>query len=173
MRCFISVDIPDKIKREIQNVQEHLPELSGKKIEYANLHLTLKFLGEVDESLISEIKERLSEVKLKKFETEIDSIGLFSEEFIRIIWLHLANCEELQKQIDEGLKNLFKPEKRFMSHLTIVRVKSINDKEFFLKELKEIKHSKVNFLVDKFNLKKSVLTTKGPIYETLGEYNLI
>ncbi len=45
MRCFISIDLPEKIIQEIKKIQEELPEFIGKKTETENLHLTLKFLG--------------------------------------------------------------------------------------------------------------------------------
>lgn len=172
MRIFISIDIPESIKNKIKEIQEQLPDFSGKKTEPGNLHLTLKFFGEVDEEKLERIKRRLSEVRFEKFETEIDSIGIFSEKFIKIIWLHLINCDKLQKDIDEKLKDLSEPEKRFMGHLTIARVKSIKDRKLFLEQLKEIKIPKVKFLVDNFRLKESVLTEKGPVYETLEEYVL-
>jgi len=173
MRCFISIDVPENVKKEIQGIQEQLPEFFGKKTEVENLHLTLKFLGEIDGAKLEEIKKGLSEVKFKRFEAEIDSIGIFSEKFIRIIWLHFTNCEKLQKQIDEKLRDLFEPEKRFMSHLTIARVKSIKDRKEFLENLKEIKIPEIKFVVDNFRLKKSILTEKGPIYETIESYDLM
>ena len=136
------------------------------------MHLTLKFLGEISDEKIKEIREKLREINLKKFETEADSVGVFSEKFIRIVWLHLNNCDSLQKEIDEKLKDLFPKEKRFMSHLTIARVKKIKDKQEFLKDLKNIKILKIKFVADNFKLKSSVLTKHGPIYETLEEYPL-
>ena len=86
--------------------------------------------------------------------------------------MHLFNCNKLQETIDEKLKDLFEPERRFMSHLTIARVKSIKDREKFLQELKKIKIEKMNFVVDRFKLKKSTLTSEGPVYETIEEYKL-
>ena len=172
MRTFISIDMPEEIAREIKKIQDKLPEFFGKKTELENLHLTLKFLGEINEQKIEEVKNKLSEIKFNKFKTEIDSIGIFSEKFVRIVWLHLKSAENLQKEIDEKLKDLFEKEKRFMSHLTIARVKSLKDKEKFLEELKMIKIPKIKFVVDKFKLKKSVLTSAGPVYETLEEYGL-
>lgn len=173
MRIFISIDMPEEVKKEIKQIQDKLPEFFGKKTEAENLHLTLKFLGEIDESMTEKVRDTLKEVRLKKFETEIDSIGVFSEKFIRIVWLHLTGCEELQKEIDEKLKDLFEPEKRFMSHLTIARVKSIKDKQEFLKKLKEIKIPEIKFVVDNFRLKQSMLKEKGPRYEDIENYNLI
>lgn len=64
MRTFISINIPENIKKEIINVQNSLPEFIGKKTEFANFHLTLKFLGEIDENILDEIKKRLNKIKL-------------------------------------------------------------------------------------------------------------
>lgn len=172
MRAFIAVDFPENIKKEIKKVQDKLPEYKGKGTELENLHLTLKFLGEIDEGKVEEIKRRLKEINLKKFESEIDSLGVFSEKFIKIIWLHLTNCEKLQEEIDEKLKGLLEKEKRFMSHLTIARVKNIKNKKEFLEKLGKIKFLGIKFLVDSFALKKSTLTSSKPIYENLLEVKL-
>ena len=171
MRTFISIDIPEEIKKEIKKIQSQLPEFFGKKTETENLHLTLKFLGEIGEEELEKVKEKLREIKFNQFETEIDSMSVFSEKFIRIIWLHLSNGDELQKEIDEKLKDLFEKEKRFMNHLTIARVKNVKDKKIFLGKLNEIKIPKMKFVVDSFRLKKSVLEKQGPKYEIIEEYN--
>jgi RNA 2',3'-cyclic 3'-phosphodiesterase len=118
----------------------------------------------------------LKEIKFDSFETEIDSIGFFdNRKSLRkqlIIWLHMTNCEKLQKEIDNQLIELFEKEKRFMSHLTIARIKEIkNDKKFFT-ELNKIKVSKMKFNIEHFNLKKSIVRRPGPIYENLETYRL-
>ena len=176
MRTFISIEIPEKIKEQIVKIQNELPEFDGKKTEFENLHLTLKFLGEIDDGKAEIIKQKLREIKLKKFETEINFIGIFdnrkSGEQKIIIWLNMTNCDKLQKEIDEKLSGIFKKEKRFMGHLTIARVKKIKDKKKFLEELKKIKIPKMKFLVENFFLKKSVLTEEKPLYETIEKFNL-
>jgi len=68
---------------------------------------------------------------------------------------------------------LFEPEVRFMSHLTIARVKKISNKKDFIQKLSIIKIPKKRFEVKKFKLKKSNLTREGPVYEDIREYNLI
>ncbi len=173
MRIFISIEIPKGIKKKIVEIQKNLPEFFGKKIEIENLHLTLKFLGEIDEHIVEKVRSGLKEVKMKKFESEIDSIGVFSEQFVRIVWLHLAGCEELQKEIDKILGDLFDKENRFMSHLTIARVKNIKNREGFLKKLGEIKTPKIKFIVKEFYLMKSELSEEGPKYSIIEKYNLI
>lgn len=178
MRAFIAIEIPEEIKKEIIKIQNQLPEFKGKKTEFENLHLTLKFLGEVDKNKINEIKKKLNEIKIKKFEVEIDSIGSFDNRKSRvypknfIVWLNMKNCEKLQKEIDEKLKDLFEREKRFMGHLTIVRVKDVKDKKKFVEELKKIKIPKMKFYVNNFYLRESNLTEEKPIYKTLEKFNL-
>jgi len=181
MRAFISLDLPAEIIKEIKKIQNALPDFVGKKTESENLHLTLKFLGEVSEEKIEQIRENLKKIKFQKFETEIWSIGVFSKKVIRIVWLHLTNCDALQKEIDDSLKGLFKPEERFMSHLTILRVKNVENsprddfgkpKKEFLEKLKKIKIPKINFIVENFKLKSSTLKSEGPVYGDIEIYNL-
>ena len=173
MRTFISLNIPENIKEEITKIQNSLPEFTGKKTECENLHLTLKFFGEINEETLKKIKSRLDEIKIDKFETEIDEIGVFSPEFIKIIWVHLKNCDELQKKIDERLSDIFEKEERFMSHLTIARVKKINgNKKKFLDNLHKIKVKSSKFIVDRFYLMKSELNKKSPVYTVLKEFSL-
>jgi len=172
MRVFISIDIPKNVKEEILKIQNKLPEFYGKKTEPENLHLTLKFLGEIDKEKVEDVRRKLRDVKYNSFEAEIDSIGVFSPKFIKIIWLHMKNCEGLQKIVDENLSYLFSREKRFMSHLTIARVKKIDNKELFLEKLKQIKIPDLKFKVDAFYLMESKLSEKGPKYSVIEEYNL-
>jgi len=173
MRTFISIDMPEEVKKKIIEIQKNLPEFFGKKTEPENLHLTLKFLGEIDENKIEEVKKKLREINFNKFESEIDSIGVFSEQFVRIVWLHLSGCEELQKEIDKSLRGLFDKENRFMSHLTIARVKKLKNKENFLEDLKKIEIPSVEFDVKEFYLMKSELSEEGPKYSIIEKYNLI
>ena len=178
MRTFISIHVPEDVKREIRKIQDQLPEFKGKKTEPENLHLTLKFLGEVDEAKIEKIKEKLKTIEFGKFETEIDLIGVFDNRTSKIyskkliIWLHLANCEKLQKEIDQKLEGLFEKEKRFMGHLTIARIKEVENKKEFLEELGKIEIPKIKFNVEEFYLMKSELTAKGPEYSVLESYEL-
>ncbi len=171
MRVFISIDIPEKVKEEIKKIQDNLPEFLGKKTEVGKLHLTLKFLGEISEEEIKEIKKRLETINFEKFKAEINSMGVFSKEFLKIIWLDIKNCDELQREIDNILSDLFLKEKRFMSHLTIARVKNVENKKDFLEKLNQIKIPKINFIVENFKLKKSLLTNQGPDYQDIEIYS--
>ena len=178
MRVFVAIDLPEEIKQKVSEIQKRLPGFNGKLTEQENLHLTLKFLGEVDDEKIIFIKDKLKEIKFGSFESEITNIGFFdnrkSSKYSKnfILWIHLTNCEKLQGIVDEKLLEFFGKEKRFMAHLTIARVKEVDDEKLFLQELKEIKFSKMKFRVKNFMLKQSILASKGPLYQTIEEYTL-
>ncbi len=172
MRVFISIDFPEEIISEITKVQENLPFFEGKKIEKNNLHLTLKFLGEVDNKKLEGIKNNLKKVTCYPFKVKLGGVGFFSEDLIRIIWLRVFNCEDLQEQIESSLQSLFKKEERFMGHLTIARVKGINNKKEFIINLERIPILNKEFTVNNFKLFKSELGKNGPIYTLLEEYPL-
>ena len=131
MRTFISIKLPPKILMNIKGIQDKLPEFVGKKTKLKNLHLTLKFLGEVNSEELRKIKLRLKEIKFNKFESELNNLGFFDNPNGGIIWLEVTNCKELHEEVDKCLEGLFQREVRFMGHLTIARIKKIEDKRNF------------------------------------------
>jgi len=180
-RCFIALDLPREAINEIKRIQKIIKKknlFAGKFIESENLHLTLKFLREIDEKEIIELKERLAEVKFDSFEFGLGEVGVFSSRYnsyVKVIWIKLngKGVFDLQKQIDETLSGLFEPEFRFMSHITIARVKHVFNRKRFLAYVKGIKIKKIRFDINRFFLKKSELFADGPVYEDLREYKSI
>lgn len=175
-RAFICIDFSEEIIKEITRLQGLLDnkiKFIGKITEPENLHLTLKFLGEIDEGVLEEVEKRLAEIKFKKLDLHLDKIGAFSHRGMpRIVWVKIAGKEvfELQKKIDEALSGLFPREERFMSHATIARVKYIADLKYFFEYLKSLKIKKIKFVADGFKLKTSELRITGPVYKVLEEY---
>jgi len=172
MRTFISIDFPEAVIKEVKKIQDVLPDFEGKKTEAENLHLTLKFLGETDEETVEKVKICLSKVSSPKLRLKFKKLGVFSEGFIRIVWVEVFGCGSLQKKIDISLEGLFGKEERFMGHLTLARVKNVQDKNKFLECLNKIPLPNIVFEVDNFKLKKSVLTKNGPIYSDIQIYPL-
>ena len=177
MRVFISIDLPREVINEIVRIQEAIRKkniFTGRFTEPENLHITLKFLGEIPEETLKKVKEAMKEIKFSEFEAKLGKAGIFSESFVRIIWIKLNGKGnfDLQKQIDEKLKDIFLPEARFMSHVTIARVKKVHDKPSFLKYLESIKPKEIEFQVKEFSLKKSELKPEGPVYSDIENYIL-
>ncbi|MEM2916105.1 MAG: RNA 2',3'-cyclic phosphodiesterase [Candidatus Woesearchaeota archaeon] len=172
MRLFVSCGIPKEISDYVHELSKQLPE--AKLTVPKNIDLTIKFLGDVPDSRLEEIKQKLSEIKFKPFKAMLNGIGVFTEDFIRVVWVGLTpseKFEELHKIVDNALENLFVKEKRFQPHLTISRVKYVADKQKFLDALKQIKVKPLLFEVNKLVLFKSQLSPKGAIHEPLMEIN--
>lgn len=177
MRAFIATELPDEVKEELKKIQDKIYKidiLRGKFVESENLHLTLKFLGDINDKELDLCKQALESIKFKKFKTKLNEIGFFSPSFIRIIWIGLGGKEfyDLHNEIDKSLKDIFIEDKRFESHVTLMRVKRINDKEKFMKFIEKTKLKEIEFSVENFKLMKSELTRDGPIYEDVEVYNL-
>lgn len=178
MRLFIAFDLPKNIVEKLVGLQKQIGnELAQIKfVEPENMHLTLKFLGEVEESKVNDIINKLKTVKFKPFLTSIAEIGVFpNEKFIRVVWIGLKPFDpinDLHERIDSALSGIFKKDDRFQAHITLGRVKFVKDRERLLSVLKAIKMNDITepFRIEKFMLKKSTLTPKGPIYENLAVF---
>ena len=174
MRIFISVDVPENLGDALVKIQEQLkmPDLNAKFVEKHNFHLTLKFIGEKTDEQVQIIKEKLKQVKHRKFKAHFGSLGVFpSVNYVRVIWLSLEPKQEFQKISSQINALLPFGDKRFTSHVTLARVRMIKDKEALKKKLQEIKIPKMEFNVEKFKLKKSTVMRTGPVYHDLCVYN--
>ena len=172
-RAFICVDFPSEIIKETAQIQSLIEKqnFTGRLTELENIHLTLKFLGEIDDKTLSQVKGKLSTIKFHKLNMQVESCGVFTfKRKPRIAWIKFSGVERLQKQIDETLKDLFPKEERFMSHVTIARIKYAKNKSGFSKYVSNIKPKKIKFNSDNFKLKSSDLQPQGPVYITLETY---
>jgi len=162
---------------DILNVQEKLEGENlffGKFTKCENIHLTLKFLGEISEEKIAEVERRISEIDMKNFKVRLGNLGVFSKKFVRIVWAELKGpgVFELQRKIDEVLFGLFEKERRFMSHITIARVKKVGNKRKLIDFLGSVDFKRKDFEINHFSLKKSVLEREGPTYEDIFRVEL-
>ena len=175
-RIFICIDFPDEIIRETARVQGLLNnwKFTGKMTELENLHLTLKFLGEIPEEKLKEVREKLKSIEFRKIELALGNIGSFSHRGKpRIIWAKLLGkgIYELQTKIDSALNEIgFPKEERFMGHLTIARVKYVKDANGFKEHIDAIKLKKIKFEIERFKLMESELSQLGPNYTLVEEY---
>ncbi|MEM2192349.1 MAG: RNA 2',3'-cyclic phosphodiesterase [Candidatus Hadarchaeales archaeon] len=183
VRAFVAVKISDEVRRKLVEVQGALAKAGAeqKLVEPENLHLTLKFLGEVQQEKIRRIVEKVSEAVAgtEPFDIHVAGIGAFpSIGYARVVWAGMAEggekVAEVQKKIDSALTSLgFSPERDFHPHITLSRVKFVREKARFVEFLKEM--AKADFgvtRVDSVSLEQSTLTSKGPIYSTLAKVEL-
>lgn len=181
MRLFLEIPLPDGLKdRAVALAEQFRPLVDAAFVKKDNMHLTLKFLGDVPENKIPAIKDALSKISSPPFELDISGVGTFPAPYsVRVLWFGAGkggkDFVELQKKLDMELAPLkFPPEKSYVPHLTFARVKKVLDKDK-LRELVEHNHNTYNlgaFAVSSFRLMRSTLTPNGPEYETVAEFNL-
>ncbi len=179
MRLFIAIKIPGSLRDKVSLLIDKVRKIKvkAKFVEKENLHITLKFLGEVNENKVDDIRKILTQISLntKSFNILLKGLGVFpSLNFIRVLWIG-CKSEELIKLINEINEKLsalgFKKEKEF-PHLTIARIKERSEKLIdFINKNKEIDIG--SFKVNCFYLMKSKLTREGPIYSNVSKFSLL
>lgn len=180
IRTFIAIELSEELQAELAAVQEKLKASTTgqvKWVEPGNIHLTLKFLGNITTSQVEEVKKILTEAsaKLEGFELTLAGAGAFPRpEYPRVVWAGVDEGKERLAQIAELLeKNLekigFPREARaFSPHLTLCRIKFLKDKKGFSSLINSLDFRAQNRQrVEKITLMKSTLTPKGPIYTPL------
>jgi 2'-5' RNA ligase len=165
--------IPESIKSNIIEIQQHLKTLpiEAKYIESENLHLSLSFLGEIDDIEVKRISDILDLIcsNCKKFEIAVSRINLIpNENYVRVIVLDVEKeltLDKIAKGVKEGIGGDIKP-----PHITLCRVKNI-DKKISIPQIKKIEIN-FKFKVSSVSLVKSVLQKTGPFYQVIHEGKL-
>jgi RNA 2',3'-cyclic 3'-phosphodiesterase len=148
-----------------------------KPVERENIHLTLKFLGNVSAQRLGEVKSSLQQLSFPASKVEIKGAGAFPNlNRMNVIWVGVdegwSQVEQIYEQVEGLLSRLgFRRENRpFSPHITIARVRSGKMRDEvanFLRHLSDESFGSV--LVDRVRLKQSVLSASGPKYSTLLE----
>lgn len=187
MRTFIAINLDQELKETLSQLIEELKrqDPARKSVRWVNqqaMHLTLKFLGEIDENRVKQIETVLERVSdgSRTFTMKIIGTGYFppDKKNPRVLWLGIEEEESLktlQSRLEEEMENLgFPKEKReFHPHLTLGRVKiPSNLREIMLhlekygsQEFGEMEVRKITFF-------KSVLKPAGAEYSVLSEFEL-
>lgn len=176
MRLFIAVEILDDLREKIALLQKGIPSEGLKMVEKENLHITLAFLGEVEEGKKDKLVRALGNIGCEKFGMKLSGMGAFpSGSYIRVVWVGVESegLKKLHAQINEALRALNFKTESYSPHLTLARVKEKPSAELraFIARNKEIQLGECE--VKEFCLKKSTLTPKGPIYENVARFELV
>lgn len=172
------------MKQEISRVQAEIKK-SGVSASWTrpdSVHLTLKFLGEVDESRAKEILGAVEAAAtgLRPFKIEVAGIGVFPNPMTaRVVWLGVAGevdmLKFLQSSIEDAMSRLgFDREKRgFTPHLTLGRIRRIASRDTWLSSLEALKDIRLGAVyVEGVSLMKSELRRTGAVYTELGRVHL-
>ena len=183
LRCFIAVNIPPDIRAAVGEAIETLRSTGAdvKWVHADNLHITLKFLGSTEDSLVGPIRDSLQKkiASSTPFYIKISGIGTFpSGRNPRVVWIGVedrGNLTGLQEVIEGVAAEFgFPPEARpYSPHLTIGRVRSNRKAAGLLESVKGLQGRDFGgFDVRRVALVKSVLKPLGPEYSSLAEISL-
>ncbi len=187
IRTFIAFELKnqdtiDKIKAFCTRLKQNQPNI--KLVELENVHLTMKFLGNIEESTAPKIykilKESINEklIQGKTLEYKLKSVGQFKQ--FSVVWIRIDGDVSFFQTIKDTIEDLLKKQLKierdnhpeFEPHLTIGRLKheKINHRTFdsfknLIRDANDIDFG--NFSINQIKLKQSVLTPKGPIYSDL------
>jgi 2'-5' RNA ligase len=147
-----------------------------KWVDTKNIHITLKFFGETGEDKIPEITEKLTEIAHVSpfFTMNIKNVGIFGSSYKpRVIWFGIEKNEQLTVLASQVLNAMdeigFKRDRQnFVPHLTVGRIKYIDDKNRFQQTIDKYKFTEIqNQEVSGFNLYESILRPQGPEYRII------
>lgn len=178
MRVFIAIDLGPEIKEKVARVIRELEQTGAKATwtKQENLHLTLKFLGDVSQEHVKEIEGRVNMLvqKEKLFSLTLEGLGFFgSQQNPRVIWIGVTSqgVLSLMQELNKALDHLHPETREPKAHLTLGRVKVVNRSLLEkLKEQKDVKIGETN--VKDVRLKQSVLTRSGPVYKDVNVFPL-
>jgi 2'-5' RNA ligase len=187
MRCFIAIDIDEKIRSALSDLQQQLQDGANVKksdlkwVDPRNIHLTLKFLGEIKDEKVVEVCNivKAAAGRHKSFELEIGSVGHFGGKSAKVLWVGTGrgreNLLELQKDIEESLALAGWPQetREFAGHLTLCRIRKPATGVKLAQAGEDFKDFKLGTMpVDSVCVYQSELKPTGPVYTQLGNYKL-
>jgi 2'-5' RNA ligase len=184
MRTFIAIEIPNEVKQQMAEVQAGLKkaDIDASWPRPEGIHLTLKFLGEVPETKIDDIRNALALAVegMSTFQLEIAGAGAFpNARNARVVWIGVSSeiekLNRLQAAVEEALVRIGmeREDRPFKPHLTLARIKYVRSRERLLAALEQVKDVRLQgFEVKAVSLMKSELKRSGAEYTEIARIEL-
>ncbi|MEO8606856.1 MAG: RNA 2',3'-cyclic phosphodiesterase [Chloroflexota bacterium] len=176
-RLFIAIDLPDDLKNDLGNLCSGID--GAKWVKREQMHLTLRFIGDVDDPGLESIKSALQKIQAASFDMHLEGIGQFPPKGNpRVLWVGLKSppaLNNLQRQINTSITSLGLPpeDHPFSPHITLARFKTPphaeSVRQFFAQHAT---FKSEPFPVQSFILFSSILAPQGPTYRKEGIYLL-
>ncbi len=179
VRAFISIEVPDDMKLQLQKVQDCIKKgVTGVNwVRPEGIHLTLKFLGDIDEGMIEKIGESIKKAteRSSAFLIRLSGLGVFpNPKFPRVVWVGVKegaeSLKELQRNLEKAMAKLGLPteDREFKPHLTLGRIKSQERRDELLKAIEELRNFEAGpFEAREISMIKSDLKPGGAVYARL------
>lgn len=175
-RAFIAVDLPEEIKSKILETSSTLDPVALRAVGSDQLHITLFFLDNVDGRQIDGVKSALSKLDERRFEVSLGGVGTFDISRPRVLFANVTKGYENLLGVysrlfgDLEVLRIKMEDREFSPHVTIARLKHAGPKEIGAarKAVEDFARKEFGgFVCSSIKLKRSELTSKGPIYTDL------
>ena len=183
MRLFVSVDLAG-FDTEIERIQDRFVDASGvRSVDPSNVHVTLKFLGDVDEervpALVDVLETAIDGAGVDPFTAAFGGLGAFpSEEHIRVLWVGVREGGDELTRLHEVIEaattelGFDREDHEFTPHATIARMDHAGGKEHVQRALREDDPTVGTREIEAIELTESVLGDDGPDYSTVERFAL-
>jgi 2'-5' RNA ligase len=200
MRAFFAIDLPDELADGISDVQDGLRGAAGLRFtDPEQAHVTLAFLGDVPEettgtetgasdeptpkgdvdAVIEAGRRAVEEADVEPFTVGVGGLGVFpSMEYISVVWAGVddgaAELARLHETLEERTAALgYEPDDHeFTPHVTLARMNDARGKDLVQRVVRERDPDVGTFTAEAVRLKRSRLTSDGPVYETVESFPL-
>ncbi len=175
MRLFVAHSLPDDVAQSLQRLQTGVPGARWQTRE--QLHLTLRFIGEVDGREMNAIHDSLSLIEAPAFSLTLHSVGQFGGKRPSALWAGIRPNEalmHLQRKIETALQRVGQPadRKRFTPHVSLARLRGTQPGHVMDYLTDHALYSSQTFPAGAFILYSSLLTSDGSIYRAERAYRL-
>ena len=175
LRLFVGIEFPPELKLRLSLLQSALP--GARWIDPGNLHLTLRFIGEITEDLAADVDEAMGRLRARRFTLRIAGTGIFGGNRPHTLWVGVERDPDLVRLHDKIEHALIRagiaPEpRRFAPHVTLARLRDpeLDKLGYFLAAHALFRADPLP--VDRFSLIASFPTKSGSVYEDQADYML-
>jgi 2'-5' RNA ligase len=175
LRLFVGIEFPPELRLRLSLLQSGIA--GAKWVDAGNFHLTLRFIGEIDEGTAADIDEALSRLKARPFSLQLAGAGVFGGDKPRQLWVGVERepaLASLQTKIEQALIRVGLPPepRKFAPHVTLARLRDAKRSEIqqFLAAHAQFRAAPLR--VDRFSLIASYPTKAGSVYEDQADYEL-
>jgi RNA 2',3'-cyclic 3'-phosphodiesterase len=175
IRLFVALDLPDSVRDRLAALQGGVPGARWGRAE--QMHLTLRFIGEVAENVAHDIDDALAVIRAPAFSLELSGVGEFGGKNPRALWAGVKSSEallHLQRKVETALQRIGLPPepRKYSPHITLARLKAAPGE----KVVQFLTHGSLfaagPFPVNQFVLYSSHLSQSGSIYHPERVYRL-
>ncbi len=172
LRLFVGIDLPPELKLRLSLLAAGVP--GAKWVDPGNYHVTVRFIGDVDEGQAADIDAALAQIRAPRFAVTLANVGHFG---LRMLWVGIERnpaLQHLHEKVESALNRLgFAPEeRRYTPHVTLARLKRTHESKLQTYLGEHALFRAAPFPVERFSLVASYLTKSGAIYEDQEEYRL-